>query len=195
MGDRPDGLSGLYRDKLPLLQRYVRAFEQMMAEQVPELRDHFIQEDVQPAMYLTQWFLTLFINCFPLSMVKIMWDTIIFDGLPVILKIAVSILFVLKDSLLTKSCEEIITFFKMMRICDESDTGDGPDVNKIGQLLIKHAGTVKIPEHILRYISEGDDANLDSDTPFVWEAESPSTWYDSITLIFTFGMVDQSSGR
>ena len=62
--------------------------------------------------YLHQWFLTLFINCFPISMarasqfwralccgwdfvlakVMILWDVIMCEGLPVILRIAVSIL-------------------------------------------------------------------------------------------------------
>lgn len=83
-----------------------------------------------------------------------------------------------------------------MKTCDESDTEGGPDANKIGQLLVKHAGTVEIPEHILRYISEGDDdTNPDSEAAFVWEAAAPVSWMDSISRIFTFGITEQSSAR
>lgn len=185
--DRPDGLSGLYRGKFPLLHRYIHACEQMIREIVPDLHDHFIKQDVRPAMYLTQWFLTGFINCFPLSMVKIMWDTIICDGLSVILKIAVSLLLVLKDSLLRMNCEEILTYIKMMKTCDESDI----NVCGIGQLLIQHAETLVIPEHILGYISaefEGDDVNVDFASPWVWKAASRPVRWGSLSSHFTTGM-------
>merc|ERR1719359_1296372 len=113
------GLSGFYVNRLPLLRKYLRACDKLVAETVPELREHFIREGVQPAVYLHQWFLTLFINCFPLSMVLIIWDVIICDGLPVILRIAVSILQVLKDSLLRMDLEEVIKFFKMMKTYED----------------------------------------------------------------------------
>merc|ERR1719401_2142388 len=164
MDSRQFGLSGFYRDRLPLLRRYLRACDRLVAETVPELRDHFIKENVQPAVYLHQWFLTLFINCFPLSMVMIIWDVIICEGLPVILRIAVSILQVLKDSLLTMHFEEIIKFFKMMKTYDDEDG----ELNafRIGQLLMKHTEHVEIPDRTIEYLTRepaDDDAGHDSD--------------------------------
>merc|ERR1712151_1179995 len=115
----------------------------------------FSKENVQPAVYLHQWFLTLFINCFPLSMVMIIWDVIICEGLPVILRIAVSILHVLKDSLLAMHFEEIIKFFKMMKTYDDEEG----ELNafRIGQLLMKHTEHIQIPDDVRDY--------LDSDLP------------------------------
>merc|ERR1719183_1403500 len=80
-------------------------------------------------------------------MVYIIWDVIICEGLPVILRIAVSILQVLKDSLLTMHFEEIIKFFKMMKTYDDEDG----ELNafRIGQLLMKHTELVKVPQNIL----------------------------------------------
>merc|ERR1719359_1466675 len=156
------GLSGFYVNRLPLLRRYLRACDRLVAETVPELRDHFIKENVQPAVYLHQWFLTLFINCFPLSMVTIIWDVIICEGLPVVLRIAVSILQVLKDSLLAMQFEEIIRFFKMMKTYNDEDG----ELNafRIGQLLMKHTELVKVPPNILdelRNDAADDDPSLD----------------------------------
>lgn len=185
--DHPQfGLAGFYRERLPLLRRYLRACDKLVAETVPELREHFIKENVQPAVYLHQWFLTLFINCFPLSMVMIIWDVIVCEGLPVILRIAVSILQVLKDSLLSMHFEDIIKFFKMMKTYDDEEG----ELNafRIGQLLMKHTEHVQIPERTLEYLSReltDDDGSLDSDES--WEADlNGGSWLQSISRMFTF---------
>jgi len=186
------GLSGFYRDRLPLLRRYLRACDKLVAETVPELREHFIRENVQPAMYLHQWFLTLFINCFPLSMVLIIWDVIVCEGLPVILRIAVSILQALKDSLLTMSFEDIIKFFKMMKKYDDEE-GE-LNASRIGQLLMQHTEHVVISEKTLEYLRDhiDDDGNPDSDES--WEQEiNGGGWLQSITRMFTFGARDWRS--
>ena len=58
------GLVGFYMGKLPLLRRYLRACESLVAESLPELsraqieafwsvfarREHFIKQNVQPAV-------------------------------------------------------------------------------------------------------------------------------------------------
>jgi len=141
------GLAGFYGDKLPLFRRYIRACDMLVKETVPDLREHFKKENVNAPVYLHQWFLTLFINCFPLSMVTIIWDVIISEGLEVVLRIAVSILQVLKDSLLAMQFEEIIKFFKMMKTYNDDDG----ELNafRIGQLLMKHTELVKIPQNVL----------------------------------------------
>lgn len=181
------GLAGFYTERLPLLRRYLRACDRLVAEMVPDLRDHFIREQVQPAVYLHQWFLTLFINCFPLSMVSIIWDVIICEGLPVILRIAISILQVLKDSLLSMHFEEIIKFFKMMRTYEDEEG----ELNafRIGQLLMKHTEHVVIPDRVMEYLSRDpladEDNNLDSDES--WEADySNGSWLQSLSRMFAW---------
>ncbi|CAK0791195.1 unnamed protein product, partial [Prorocentrum cordatum] len=89
MDDPQYGLVGFYKEGLPLLKRYLRACDKLVLETVPQLREHFMKEGLRPAMYLHQWFLSVFINSFPLSMVMIIWDVIVTEGLPVILRIAV----------------------------------------------------------------------------------------------------------
>merc|ERR1719230_705814 len=105
-----------------------------------------------------------------MSMVYVIWDVIVCEGLPVILRIAVSILQVLKDSLISMQFEDIIKFFKMMKTYD--DEGGELNAFRIGQLLMKHTEHVVIPDRILDYLSQeatDDDSYLDSDES--WEAE------------------------
>ena len=47
------GLNGFYKDKFPMLRVYLKAFDKLLEEQLPELRNHFKQENVQPAVYET----------------------------------------------------------------------------------------------------------------------------------------------
>jgi len=188
------GLVGFYMGKLPLLRRYLRACESLVAETLPELREHFIKQNVQPAVYLHQWFLTLFINCFPISMVMILWDVIMCEGLPVILRIAVSILQVLKDSLLSMEFEEIIKFFKMMKTYHDED-GDLCAV-KIGQLLMKHTEHVHIPDATLQYLrpsSAAEDGNFDSDES--WENEHSPWYYKVMSGMWPWGKKKSLSSR
>merc|ERR1712039_1051353 len=106
---------------------------------------------------------------------------------PVILRISVSILQVLKDSLFSMHLEEIIKFFKMMKTYDDEDG----ELNafRIGQLLMKHTEHVKIPERTLEYLRReplGDDeGTLYSDES--WDADNGGTWLQSLSRMFSFG--------
>lgn len=173
------GLAGFYGEKLPLFRRYLRACNKLVKETVPDLYDHFEKESVNAPVYLHQWFLTLFINCFPLSMVTIIWDVIISEGLEVMLRIAVSILQVLKDSLLAMQFEDIVKFFHMMKTYNDEDG----ELNafRIGQLLMKHTELVKVPQHILDELRS--DATDDENFPDCEEAEratSGNSWLTGV---------------
>ena len=89
---------------------------------------------MQPAVYLHQWFLTLYINCLPLQTVLVIWDVIICEGLHVLLSVTLSLLKVLKSVLLKLEFEDIVKFFKTMKTGDEDC-----DATMIGQLLIKQS--------------------------------------------------------
>mmetsp|Transcript_51093 Transcript_51093/g.119623 ORF Transcript_51093/g.119623 Transcript_51093/m.119623 type:complete len:450 (-) Transcript_51093:39-1388(-) len=164
MERQPHGLEGFYTAKLPLLRQYLHACDILLKELVPELRTHFIQEDIDPAVYLHQWFLTLFIYTFPFPMVMIIWDMIVYEGLPFVLRLAIAILQVLKESLLAMKFEDIIDFFKKLKRCaeNESDTAN-LDAPHLGQLLIKHSQHVQIPSGIMELIQSPMPLDCPSD--------------------------------
>jgi hypothetical protein len=165
-----DGLSGFYKESMPVLRTYVKACDRLVAETLPELREHFLKESVPLALYLHQWFLTLFIKSFPMATVLVLWDVIICSGLPVVLTIAVTILCVLKDGLLTMQFEEINTVFKAMKAQKSSEFLSC----RIGQLLMRSTRAVGLPEHIQEYLrskpeSESCEGPLEDD-------EDDQTW-------------------
>jgi hypothetical protein len=159
-----DGLAGFYQESMPVLRTYVKACDRLVAEQLPELREHFLKESVPLALYLHQWFLTLFIKSFPLATVLVLWDVIICSGLPEILTIAVTILRVLKDGLLTMQFEEINAVLKAMKQQRSSEFLS----YRIGQLLMRRSTAVGLPEHIQDYLrskpeSEACEGPLEDD--------------------------------
>eukprot|EP00747_Dinoflagellata_sp_TGD_P121203 gnl/TRDRNA2_/TRDRNA2_173391_c1_seq2.p1 gnl/TRDRNA2_/TRDRNA2_173391_c1~~gnl/TRDRNA2_/TRDRNA2_173391_c1_seq2.p1 ORF type:complete len:1320 (+),score=213.93 gnl/TRDRNA2_/TRDRNA2_173391_c1_seq2:304-3960(+) len=168
------GVSGFYRERFPKLCRYLHACDRLVAQSLPELHKHFAQENVQPAMYLHGWFMTLFVTSFPISMVVIIWDVIVCEGLPAVLKVAVSILQVLKHSLLSMQFEEIIKFFKMMRSYDERD-GELSSF-RIAKLLMKHTDSVEIPASMLEYIGKDSTPDDDEQLQFGHEDRAGDIW-------------------
>lgn len=151
-------LSGFYKRRFPLLRRYLWAFDQLMADALPEVQRHFFLENVHHPMYLHQWFLTLFINCLPMPMVLILWDSIICIGLDTLLLIALSLLKMLSKTLVTLQLEDIVTFFKMMRISNDED-----GMTSIGRMIIAESANLQIPAFVLSQLnaeeSDADDVD------------------------------------
>lgn len=156
-------LNGFYKEKFPLLRLYLSAFDVLLAETVPELREHFIAENVQPEVYLHQWFLTLLINCLPLPTVLIIWDVIVCDGLPRILSITVAILKVLEGALIHMHFEDIVKFFKAMKSGDDESSA-----TKIGHLLIKQSNQIDIPPHILEKLQTPEE-HVEREEMAIWK--------------------------
>lgn len=170
-----DGLRDFYKDGFPLLLRYTVAFFDLMRSEIPDLHRHFETEGITPSLFLHQWYLSLFINCLPFPTVLILWDSIICEGLPVILSVSVSLLKVLRNVLIKMEFEQIIRFFKTMKNGDEEC-----DAKIIGQLLVKQAALITIPKTLLR--------SLNTSVP-----APPSPW--SSAPVFPNNLFDQSNVR
>eukprot|EP00747_Dinoflagellata_sp_TGD_P002563 gnl/TRDRNA2_/TRDRNA2_104781_c0_seq1.p1 gnl/TRDRNA2_/TRDRNA2_104781_c0~~gnl/TRDRNA2_/TRDRNA2_104781_c0_seq1.p1 ORF type:complete len:325 (+),score=49.75 gnl/TRDRNA2_/TRDRNA2_104781_c0_seq1:164-1138(+) len=138
-------LNGFYKEKFPLLNVYLQAFDQLFSESVPELKKHFSRENMEPAVFLHQWFLSLYITCLPLPTVLMIWDGIVCNGLHVILPIAVALLKVLEGILSTRPYEAIVAFFKSMK----RGSTDGADAVRTGWLLTKQSNDLVIPKSIM----------------------------------------------
>eukprot|EP00919_Chromeraceae_sp_WS-2016_P018566 GHVR01044086.1.p1 GENE.GHVR01044086.1~~GHVR01044086.1.p1 ORF type:complete len:255 (+),score=67.76 GHVR01044086.1:426-1190(+) len=136
------GFEGFFKEKFPLLRCYIRKFEELTITHVEEVHRHFEKENVFPAVYLHQWFLTAFVNCLPLQTVVVLWDFLVCRGLPGLLQIALALLQVLKKALVKLSFEGIITFLKGMKTRSQCNE------NVIGRALVKQADMIKLPHEL-----------------------------------------------
>ena len=178
-----DGLRDFYREGFPLLMKYTIAFYDLMKVEVPDLFEHFEKEGISPSLFLHQWYLSLFINCLPFPTVLILWDSIICDGLPVVLSLSISLLKVLKNVLIRMEFEQIIKFFKTMKNGDEEC-----DAKIIGQLLVKQSALVSIPRDILRSLASNTPPPVSPSKSFL-----SSPW--TIPVVPMFNSIAEEGGN
>jgi len=172
-----EGLNGFFKDGFPRLGLFVNAFDELLDIEVPSLRQHFININVQPSIYIHQWYLTLFINTLPLQTVLVIWDSIMCDGLPVVVSVTVTLLQVLRDVLIKMDFEEVIRFFKSMKTGEEQF-----DAAMIGRLLVRHSGEIVIPMEMLKVlrsnpnVEDVPDLHAYHDLPEYQKRRSADNW-------------------
>jgi hypothetical protein len=64
---------------LPLVQQYLFQFERLVREHMPKLGQHFIEEMINPSMYASQWFITVFSYSFPFHITLRVWDVFLYE--------------------------------------------------------------------------------------------------------------------
>ncbi|KAK4339777.1 hypothetical protein RND71_041239 [Anisodus tanguticus] len=64
---------------LPLVQQYLFQFDRLVKEHMPKLGEHFAQEMINPSMYASQWFITVFSYSFPFHLALRIWDVFLFE--------------------------------------------------------------------------------------------------------------------
>ncbi|KEG02959.1 hypothetical protein YYE_01890 [Plasmodium vinckei vinckei] len=150
-------LKNFYKEKFPLLNRFIYVFEKILKFEVPDLFEHFNNEEVHPPVYLHQWLLTLFIASLPIKSVIVIWDYLFSTSIKMILIISVALLKILKNYLIKNNFEKILKLLKSMKYNESND-----DI-LIAKLLIKKSELV-ILNTGLAYIFENierEDIPLD----------------------------------
>lgn len=110
------GLSGLYSDGFPLLQEYREDYEQLLLRRMPGLHKHMDSAGVRPELYLSRWYLSLFIGAVPLREAVHIWDALVVELVlqqpaQALARVAASLLRVLEVRLRTMDlCESMVLF-------------------------------------------------------------------------------------
>ncbi|OMO88518.1 hypothetical protein CCACVL1_08333 [Corchorus capsularis] len=101
-------MEGLYQVGLPLVQQYLFQFDQLVREQLPKLGEHFSQEMINPSMYASQWFITVFSYSFPFPLALRIWDVFLYEGVKIVFKVGLALLKYCHDDLIKLSFEKLI---------------------------------------------------------------------------------------
>jgi len=64
---RKFSMSGLFSNKMPLLSQYFYIFEKLLERHAPRLAAHLNRVGVNPTMYASRWFITVYSCNFPLE--------------------------------------------------------------------------------------------------------------------------------
>ncbi|CAN0427367.1 unnamed protein product [Lampetra planeri] len=98
--ERPKYLAGFFHRSLDRIQRHAKVFQRLLQHRIPKLCQHLEELGVEPLMFITPWFLTLFTSLPCWDTVLAVWDLIMLDGLNVMFRLGLSILQLLEERLL-----------------------------------------------------------------------------------------------
>ncbi|GJW63783.1 EVI5-like protein [Tanacetum coccineum] len=101
-------MEGLYLEGLPLVQQYLFQFDLLMREYMPKLGEHFTQEMINPSMYGSQWFITVFSYSFPFHLALRIWDVFLYEGVKIVFKVGLALLKYCHDDLVKLPFEKLI---------------------------------------------------------------------------------------
>ena len=101
--------------EFPLLIQYLKVFQELFKEWIPDLWDHFEMEGLPDQMWIHKWFMTCFLYSFPLGLCIRIWDNILAFGTRFMFNISLAILNLLKDQLLELDFNDINEFFKSLK--------------------------------------------------------------------------------
>lgn len=101
-------MEGLYLVGLPLVQQYLFQFERLVKELVPKVGAHFEKEMINPSMYASQWFITVFSYSFPFSLALRIWDVFLFEGVKIVFRLGLALLRYCQDDLIKLPFEKLV---------------------------------------------------------------------------------------
>ncbi|KAK6913442.1 Rab-GTPase-TBC domain [Dillenia turbinata] len=101
-------MEGLYLVGLPLVQQYLYQFDHMMREHLPKLGEHFTKEMINPSMYASQWFITVFTYSFPFHLALRIWDVFLYEGVKIVFQVGLALLKYCHDDLIKLPFEKLI---------------------------------------------------------------------------------------
>ncbi|EXJ81749.1 hypothetical protein A1O1_07814 [Capronia coronata CBS 617.96] len=166
-------LRELFIQDMPGLHLHLYQFERLLEDLEPALYCHLNRRGVNPKLYATQWFLTLFAYRFPLQLVMRVFDLILCEGLEgAILKFGMAVIQRNVSTLLAMQDMQALTNFLKEKIFDVyidatpssksilesgffgSSGGSDTEVYR-ADLLVQDACSVKLtPEMLNRYREE-----------------------------------------
>ncbi|CAI9770202.1 unnamed protein product [Fraxinus pennsylvanica] len=101
-------MEGLYLVGLPLVQQYLFQFDQLVKDHLPRLGEHFVQEMINPSMYASQWFITVFSYSLPFHLALRIWDVFLYEDVKIVFKVGLALLKYCHDDLVKLPFEKLI---------------------------------------------------------------------------------------
>ncbi|KAL1516761.1 hypothetical protein ABEB36_000622 [Hypothenemus hampei] len=86
--------------------------ENLVAELLPDLNQHFQSQNFHTSMYASSWFLTLFTTALSLPLACRIMDVFLSEGMEIIFKVALAMLTLGKDDLMSLDMEGMLKYFQ-----------------------------------------------------------------------------------
>jgi len=140
-------LAGFFKSTMPSLGPSFYKLFVLMKRYLPKLFDHFLNQRVQPSMYASQWFLTIFSVNFSFEILAKIWDIYLLEGIKTVYRFGLAVLRIKEKEFLEADFEGVMDKIKTMYGEIDSET------------LLKTAFSIKITNKILQTISKEFEEN------------------------------------
>jgi len=145
-------------------------FDKIVAENLPELYEHFRKINLSCKVLTSTWFLSLFINDFPVVTAYLMWDSIMWNGITAMFEFGVTVLSILQSELLQKTDQVTLMQYlryKTLQMHDPKPLINGRiRLDKAHVLSIRRKIGQKVEEEALYNVLSKQFADLESATHY-----------------------------
>ncbi|CAG8579914.1 7681_t:CDS:2 [Cetraspora pellucida] len=139
------------------LQLRLYQFSALLAQILPKLHEHFQHHAIHPAMFASQWFLSLFAYTYPLPLVLRIYDIIFAEGAPeTIMRVAIALLKKNENNLLSyEEFEDLLDFLtsRLYEAYDNKPTGLIKDAMALSSVITK----AKLDQLSKSYVKDLED--------------------------------------
>ncbi|KAG8977962.1 hypothetical protein FRB90_008652 [Tulasnella sp. 427] len=116
-------MHSVFAPGFPGLLESIYVQEKLMEKLMPDVYNSFKKHMICSTSYATKWYITLFANTFPFQTQLRLWDAFFLEGRDVIVIIALSIIWVLRDHLASAqaSFETILSLLSSFFVAESED--------------------------------------------------------------------------
>jgi len=115
-------LRGSFSQDLWLTQQRCAQLENLVEQLLPRLYEHFQEEKVNPFLYSSKWFMTIFTYNFPFEAVVRIWDVFLNEGVKIIFRVGLQCLKNDEEKLLELEGGPLFSFCTSMHTRVDPDT-------------------------------------------------------------------------
>lgn len=107
------GLRELFKPEMVALKLLFYQLDKLIESDLPELHAHFAKYGVEPEMYASQWFLTMYAAKFSLPVAFSIMDLFLLNGMETLLRVAMALLSLNQMDLIVGDFEHMLNFFRV----------------------------------------------------------------------------------
>ena len=87
----------------------------MFQETLPDLYQHFKDNEIPDLLWINKWFQSCFLYSFPLGLCLRIWDNILAHGTKFLFQMSLAVLMLIEDKMYRLGLSEINDYFKLFK--------------------------------------------------------------------------------
>jgi len=129
-------MESVWKPGLPGLPKCFFFLDRLLEENMPKVHRHMKELSLNPSLFSTEWFMTVFLYNLPFQFALRIWDIYLFEGFHFIFAVGLALIKIFHDKILQMNFEDLFQFMKMNHLKEKKTDLDVEE-------LIKKANSYK----------------------------------------------------